>query len=92
MIISEDQPGFMSRFGSRIGIGQPEAGSFVVRWEAGQSGTSSAATTIDGAVVNTRSIVLNMEALKAGKYALEIGASRSGQPAAVTRREFVVRR
>lgn len=91
-VISEDQPGFLRRFGSKLGVGQATPGSFVVRWEPGQPGTTAAYSTIDGHGVATRAIILNLATLKSGKYALEVGVSWIGKAPEVSRREFTLKR
>lgn len=86
-VIGQDQPGFLRRLGAKVGVGEASAGSFLARWEAGKPGTSEGKMTIDGAVVNTRAIIINVSNLRAGLYAMEISVSRGGQ-SALTRREF----
>lgn len=91
-VIPLDQPGLLRRLGARLGAGAANPGSFVVRWEAGKPGTERGVATLDGAVINTRAIVLNLEALKNGRYALDVGVGRAGKPPVVTRREFTLER
>jgi hypothetical protein len=86
-----DKPSLLRRLGSRIGVVDPGTGSVVMRWPDDQQ--SSATTFIVGRTsVQARSIVVDMSALKSGAYAFEIGVSRPGQPAIISRREFTIAR
>lgn len=90
-VIPQDQPGALKRLGSRLGIAEAAPGATVIRFEAERQGMASAATTIDGVVINARAIVLNLSSLAPGRYVLEVGVERSGQRA-VSQRDFVLRR
>lgn len=91
-VMSEDRPGFLKRLGQRIGIADTAGASVAIIWKDGQSGAAITTTTIGGVVVQSRSIVLDLSALKPGRYAIEVGAGRSGEPAAVSRRDFTIQR
>jgi len=87
-----DKPSLLRRLGSRIGVVDPGTGSVVMRWPDDQQGNSTMAFTVGRTAVQARSIVVDMSALKSGVYAFEIGVSRPGQPAAISRRDFTIYR
>jgi hypothetical protein len=90
-VIRQDQPSLFRRLGSRVGVMDPGVGSFVVHWRDGQPGNTMSSTMIGKTRVEGRSIILNLETLKSGHYALEIGASR-GKTGVIARREFTIDR
>jgi hypothetical protein len=86
-----DQPSLFRRLGSRVGVMDPGNGSFIVHWRDDGNGNTKSSTMIGKTRVEGRSIILNLETLKSGRYALEIGAAR-GHSSVITRREFTVER
>lgn len=91
-VVSEEQLGFWRRLGARLRLTDPAGLPFTIRWRDDQAGGASSATVVGGVVLQTRAIVLNIETLKPGKYRLVIGASRPGQLAALSSRDFSVTR
>jgi hypothetical protein len=91
-VMSEDHPGFLKRLGQRIGIADTVGASVAIVWQDGRRGAEITSTTIAGVVVQSRSIVLDLFALKPGQYAIEVEAGRPGERAAASRRDFIIER
>jgi len=87
----EDKPGLLRRMGAKIGLMDPGEGSIVLHWRDDQPGGTSKAISIDGVVVQSRSIIIDVSGLKPGHYSMDVGLNRPGLPPVATRRELTVR-
>ena len=87
----EDRPGLWRRIAAKIGLRDPGNGSVLIRWRDDQPGSATAAGIMNGTPVQSRSIIVDMSRLKPGRYAMEVGVGRPGQPRVATRRELTIR-
>ena len=87
----EDKPGLLRRMGAKIGLMDPGEGSIVLHWRDDQPGGTSKAISIDGVVVQSRAIIVDLSGLKPGHYSMDVGLNRPGLPPVATRRELTIR-
>jgi hypothetical protein len=90
-IIKKRDANSAERLGAVLGIGSAADDSVVQTWREPRPGDPMA--TMDGNVsIRPRSIVIDMSALPAARYSVELEVKRGTQTPAITKREFRIER
>lgn len=89
---SFDQPGLLRRIGATLGIIGEDGGTVAVKWREPKPGVRGGVSYAADVPIQVRALTLDISRLRAGRYSVEVSASRPGGPSVNSAKEIRVKR